>query len=288
MAGHKSDVTGVAWLWRRLGNKVAKSPLGPTLRKMSNDKRMMPSFVIVGAMKAGTTFLHRTLALHPQVRDPWRKEIHFFDQNYARGLDWYRAYFPHEEPGCITGEGTPSYMFHPTAAARIMETLPTAKVIAVLRDPTERAISHYRMALSRNAEPLSFQKAIAEEESRIASDREKLLQNPDYRASAYFQFSYRARGLYLPQVQALQRAIPAEQLMILDSRSLFKDSDRVLREVERFLGIDEWTPEKYEAGAVARVEGNIDEETVRGLREFFAPHNDALFEHLGWPGSWNK
>lgn len=286
MGGHKTDVTGAAWLWRRFGNKLAKSPLGPSLRRMSNSKRMMPSFVIVGAMKAGTTFLHRTLALHPQVRDPWRKEIHYFDHNYRRGLDWYKAYFPYQEAGCITGEGTPSYMFHPTAVGRIIEKFPKMKVIAVLREPTARAISHYRMALSRNSEPLSFKEAIAQETSRIAADRERILNDPDYAAPNYFQYSYRERGLYLPQVQAIKLVVPPDQLMIIEANALFKESDRVLSEVETFLGIDQWKPASYEAGAVARVEGNIDEETVAELRAFYKPHNEALFDYLGWSGGW--
>src|SRR5690349_5131156 len=95
----------------RLRFKVATSSVGETLRQRTNSKRLLPSYVIVGAQKAGTTFLQSILCQHPNVGEPLRKEPNYFSFNYTKGEDWYRANFPLEAPGLITGDATTNYMF---------------------------------------------------------------------------------------------------------------------------------------------------------------------------------
>ena len=82
-------------------------------RYLSADLRSMPDFVIVGAARSGTTSLYRWLGSHPDVAPAWKKEIHYFDEHYGRGMRWYRAHFPFRRRGRVTGEATPYLLFHP-------------------------------------------------------------------------------------------------------------------------------------------------------------------------------
>lgn len=110
----------------------------------------MLDFLGIGAQKAGTTWLHHMLEQHPGVRFPAGKEVHFWDANRARGLEWYRALFAGEAPGTKNGEITPAYSLLPaTVVAEIRELNPALRVIYLLRNPIERAWSSALMALQR-------------------------------------------------------------------------------------------------------------------------------------------
>ena len=112
----------------------------------------LPHFLIIGAQKAGTTSLASYLAAHPGVVPSKRKEVHFFDLNYEKGVDWYRSHFPIARGQglrrrmrgrrMLTGEASPYYIFHPLAASRAFDLLPAARVIVLLRNPVDRAYSH--------------------------------------------------------------------------------------------------------------------------------------------------
>ena len=106
---------------------------------------MLPSFLILGAQKAGTSSLYNYLRQHPSLRLPQKKEMHFFDLYYMRGLKWYARQFPAFVFNRTkkTGEATPYYLFHPAVAERVATALPNVKLIALLRDPTVRAFAHF-------------------------------------------------------------------------------------------------------------------------------------------------
>lgn len=266
--------------------KLKTSSIGESLRQRSNDRRMLPTYMIVGAQKAGTTFLHAILGQHPQVREPLRKEPNYFSFNYALGEDWYRANFPLAEPGAITGDATTNYMFHPAAPGRMAKLLPDAKIIMLLREPAGRALSHYQMNIALGDDDVSFAEAISSESDRLAGELEKMAADPKYPAWAYRRFSYRTRGLYLEQLQRLEAEYPRDQILVMDSAKLFKQTDEAVLEVERFLGLPEWKPSHYRAENVAKVKRDADEETRASLKAFFAEPNAALFEHLGWEARW--
>lgn len=135
-----------------------------------------PDFLIIGAAKSGTSFLHELLLGHPDVvfkRNPDvppanDKEIHFFDARaYDRlGIDWYKGRFPFGE-GVVTGEATPYYMFCPRVPERVHRVMPAVKLIAVLRNPVARAFSDYHHRRRDGLEPLSFEDVIRAESERI-------------------------------------------------------------------------------------------------------------------------
>src|SRR5436189_26280 len=124
--------------------------------------RPLPDFLILGAQKAGTTALYAYLRWHPQVTGPSFKEVSFFDRHYARGERWYRAHLPVRRRA-VVGEASPSYLFHPLAPERVARMLPEARLIALLRNPVDRAFSHYQHEVALGREQLSFEDALAGE-----------------------------------------------------------------------------------------------------------------------------
>lgn len=135
----------------------------------------LPSFLVIGAQRAGTTLLHEMLAAHPDIFVPTRrKEVHYFDRYYARGRKWYAGYFPTERAGqqyAAVGEVTPDYLAHPEVPARIHTTLPDCRLIAILRDPVARAFSWYQYSRRNRGEQRSFESFLADDDSAVEYGR---------------------------------------------------------------------------------------------------------------------
>ena len=148
----------------------------------------MPDFLIIGTQRGGTTSLYNYLLARPQIAAATRKEVHFFDNNFHRGIPWYRAHFPSLIQGdmaetirgqrFITGEASPYYLFHPHAPARAALVVPKAKLIVLLRNPVDRAYSHYCRMVKKGRETLSFEDALAQEEIRTRGEGQRLAADP--------------------------------------------------------------------------------------------------------------
>jgi hypothetical protein len=123
----------------------------------------LPDFIIIGAPRTGTTALFDCLGRHPDVVPAHKKELHFFDHKWDRGLDWYTSQFAHAPAAAVTGEATPRYMANRTAMERLVATVPEALLICVLRDPVERAHSHFYYRRARGLATGSFEAAIDRE-----------------------------------------------------------------------------------------------------------------------------
>ncbi|MDP9074291.1 MAG: sulfotransferase domain-containing protein [Actinomycetota bacterium] len=246
-----------------------------------------PAFVIVGAQKAGTTFLYQEITRHPDLGAALTKEIHFFDDHYRRGLRWYRGFFPNS-PGLLLGESSPGYLFHPHAVARIARDLPDVKLLVLLRDPARRAFSHYLHESRLGYEPAAtFDQALALEPSRLDGELEAMAADDGYVSYRYRHFSYRSRGLYLDQVKRCHDLVGQERVKVIRSEDLYRPGSTVQAEVFAYLGVRPWQPDApgrndMAADRTARMDPGIEAE----LREFYRPHNDALFAYLGWEGGW--
>lgn len=193
----------------------------------------LPSFFIVGAMRSGTTSLARYLGAHPEVYMAPAKEVHYFDRHYERGADWYREQFPGVDGHVQVGEATQTYLYDEQVPARMAHLVPDAKLIAILRDPVERAYSHYWHERSRGREPLGFPAALAAEPERIAAGGQER-----------FHYSYVDRGRYLPQLQRLCEHYSRESLLVLLFEHLRDRPTEAFADVCRFLGIrDDLVPE---------------------------------------------
>ena len=268
-----------------------KRKLG-TVRSSNLSMGALPDFVIIGGKKCGTTFLYHLLRRHPRITPAAKKEVHFFDMRFHKGIGWYRSQFPllerGQEPTPITGEASPYYLYHPHAARRASEVVPQAKLIALLRDPIDRAFSDYHDKTRQGREPLTFEEAIEAEESRLRGEKEKMLADETYVSHNYRAFSYLARGIYVDQLQEWHNFFEREQLLVLKSEDMFEDITGTLKKVLDFLRLPDLKID-VPPRAEDRNEGQyapMKPATRELLRGYFAPHNQRLYEHLGTDFGW--
>ncbi|HWJ64887.1 MAG TPA: sulfotransferase [Acidimicrobiales bacterium] len=204
------------------------------LRTRTGSMRPLPDFLVIGTQKGGTTSLHDYLAAHPQTAPSNVKEVHYFDRDVPTPLDWYRGHFPLRPGDRQVFETTPRYLFHPEAAERIHGVLPEAKLIALLRNPVERALSNYRMSSRGVREDLGMVEAFEAEEERTARPR-----TPEQADTDRDWFAYKARGRYAEQLARYFEHFDRDQVLVVRSEDLFEASATTCREVLRFLELDE-------------------------------------------------
>lgn len=189
----------------------------------------LPNFLIVGAMKSGTTSLANWLGAHPDAYMAPGKEVHFFDvdQNWALGIDWYREIFAGASGQTAVGEGTPRYMFLERAVDRMAQTLPEAKLIVCLRDPIGRAYSHWLHAYHRNArDRRSFEQAMRDE-----------MAGPEVFECESIDGGYLTRGQYARQLERLERHYPRDRIQVVFFEDLLRDPAASFDDVCRYLDI---------------------------------------------------
>jgi hypothetical protein len=265
------------------------------LRMLSARMRTLPDFVIIGGQRCGTTSLYNYLMEHPLVLPAFMKETHFFDTHYHRGINWYRAFFPlaihkkqSQQPGqqgFLTGESSPYYLFYPHAPSRLLQTIPQARLIALLRNPVERAYSHYHHEVNMGIEKLSFEDALQREEKELPAEAEKVWQDGNYRSFAYQNYSYLARGIYQEQLERWTKLFSRERLLVLKSEDLYDDPGGTLRKVAEFLDLPPWQLSTYKPYNLARY-APLDASTKERLMAYFEPHNQRLYEFLGVDLGW--
>jgi hypothetical protein len=263
---------------------------------VTSGRRLLPTFIIIGAQRSGTTSLYQYLAEHPAIAPAATKEVHFFDTRYGRGLSWYRGHFPTRataergrrrtgfEP--IAGEASPYYLFHPLAPERIAHDLPFAKFIVMLRDPVSRAVSQYQHERSLGAEDLSIEEAFAQEPARLAGEHERMLADHSYNSYSHQHHSYMSRGEYAEQLERWFAVFPRERFLIIETGRFFKDPETGFGDVQRFLGIPVQRRREFTAyNKSSRTP--LDDAVIERLRRHFVPHNRRLYELLGEDFGWD-
>jgi len=198
--------------------------------------RPLPDFLILGAQKSGTTALYAYLRRHPEITGPAWKEVSYFDRHYRRGPAWYRGNFPLRAHGAIVGEASPSYLFHPLAPGRAAALLPNASLIALVRDPADRALSHYHHQVALGREELPFEEALEREEERLAGELERMHDDPGYFSHAWWNHTYLARGRYADQLARWLDHFPRERLLVLSNEELAERPAETYARVLEFLG----------------------------------------------------
>jgi len=186
----------------------------------------LPTFLVVGAQKSGTTSLIHYLGAHPEVYAV-PDEIHFFDRNWDRGAGWYRQRFADAGVAAAVGESTPEYMYASSVPERIARTLTGPRFLAILRDPVDRAYSHYWHNRTRGHEPLSFTDAVAAEGDRLARGGE----------GAGARYGYVDRGRYHRQLRRLCEGLPHARLRVVILEELRDRRVPVIQDVYRYLGV---------------------------------------------------
>jgi hypothetical protein len=195
---------------------------------MTDDRRI--DFIVVGVQKAGTTALFDHLADDPAIGLSDVKEVHFFDDETR---DWarpdygaYHARFDWSGPA-IRGEATPIYAYWPGALERIAVYNPAIKLVLMLRDPVERAWSHWRMEHDRGVETEPFAWC-------VRRGRQRLFAAEPW--GHHREYSYVERGFYGDQVERLFALFPRQQVLLLQADDLRADPQGVLARLNRFLG----------------------------------------------------
>ncbi|PGZ96167.1 sulfotransferase [Bacillus pseudomycoides] len=253
-----------------------------------NSKEFVPGFLIIGAQKCGTTSLYNYLIQHPQIIPASCKEIHFFDIYFEKGLDWYRSQFPlllECNKKWITGEASPYYVFHPHAPKRIFQIMPKVKLIVLLRNPIDRAYSHYYHQVRMGTEPLSFKEAIEKEETRLKPEIMKMLEDENYHSLPYQYYSYLARGRYVEQLKTWMNLFPVEQFLILKSEDFYSNPEMVFHRVLDFLELPRYQLKQYtkdNPGNYLKMDLQLRNE----LFTYFKPYNRQLYEYLGVDFHW--
>lgn len=211
-------------------------------RQRRSTERALPTFLIIGTQKGGTTSLHGYLAEHPDVGSSLIKEVQYFSLNAQRPLEWYRAHFPERDRYQHIFESSPYYLFHPCCPRRVRLVLPSVKLIVLLRDPVDRAHSHHNHERALGFERLEFAAALEREQSRLAGEEGRLESEPTYRSFAHQHFSYVSRGMYAAQLKRWLHFFPRDQMLILPSEGLFTDPAQTLHQVQAWLGLSSHTP----------------------------------------------
>jgi len=257
-----------------------------TYGKATASIRPLPDFLVIGAQKAGTTALYAYLRDTPGITGPSWKEVSYFDRHYTRGEAWYRGNFPNTlRARGLVGEASPSYLFHPQAPGRVAALVPNARLIALVRNPVDRAFSHYQHEVALGREPLSFENALAAEEERLRDEEERMAADPAYFSRAWWNYTYAARGRYAEQLERWLRAFPAEQLLIVPSEDLLDEPERTHARVLEFLGVAPQPLESYPRVFERRYEPMRPETRAR-LAEQFAEPNRRLYALLGRELDW--
>lgn len=247
--------------------------------------RRKPDYLIIGAQKCGTTTLFNMLSLHPQVRNPRNKEMHFFDGRDIQTLGHYRAKFPLWSRK-ITGEATPVYVYYPGVADRVFEQFPQCRIIVLLRNPIDRAYSHYRMRFRRGKEVLSFEEAISAEGQRLTEAREQGKHSVVAHNAGLLAHSYLDRGLYAQQLEHWFERYGRHQIHVVCYERFAQQPKAEFDRVCDFLGLersDEVKPLHLNSGDYESMAAA----TRRELNAYFEAPNSRLFDLLGEDFGWN-
>lgn len=286
-------------------NTVGRDAVKQVLRtygELTASRRAGPSFVVIGAKRGGTTSLYRYLLEHPSIAPLFPGVLHmkrprYYDLHYSRGLRWYCSHFPLMVGGrsivrpwiqpLLAGEASPYYLFHPLAPERLARDFPDVRLIVMMRDPVERAYSHYKERRKHGAEPLAFEEALAAEPDRLRGEAERIIREPGYRSVEHEDHSYVAQGRYLDMLERWFAFFPRSHFHIAVSEEFYADPGRVVNDIWSFLGLP---PRELRS----RMRHNyipapgIPASTRQFLQSSFAEHNRELERLLGRTLPWTS
>lgn len=249
--------------------------------------RLLPDFIVIAAPKCGTTSLFRYLEKHPNMLSVFKKEIFYFTWHYEKGLNWYKAHFDFKmakNDHFITGEASPTYYQTPGAIDRIKAVVPNVKLIAIVRDPVERAYSDF--LFRKSIEPLSFEAALRTEAERIAPHVEQLYRDASYRSQELVR-AYLWSGLYSDHLTPWLNAFPREQFLILNSEALFEHPAETMKTVTDFLNIPPHYLDEYRA-YLAQEKAPMLPETREWLIDYYREPNAQFYDLAGRDFGWAR
>jgi len=265
MADSQNDRSISERAWSRYGRNIGH------LRRMAGKRvRATPDFFVVGTQRGGTTSLFNALSEHESVRPSTRKEIHYFDRFWHLGWKWYIAHFPEDETGrrWLTGEATADYLFASEAPTRAAATVPNARVIALLRNPVDRAYSAWKLMIRNGRESRAFEQAIIFSTGGLARR---------------MPLAYLARGRYAEQLDRWLGSYRSERLLVVFSEDLFAGG-KGLHELSEFLSIKdiESIPHSHASSG-----GDLGASLRGRLESYFDSSNEDLERIVGRTLPWS-
>lgn len=228
----------------------------------------LPDFIIIGASRSGTSSLFRSLLQHPDLSGPPsgnKKEVHFFDKKYDRGLQWYRAQFRGKKMNC---EATPNYLYDKKCPALIAKDLPDCKFIVMLRNPVDRAFSHYRNWKKKHGWT------------------EKTIKNPNHEVIN--------KGVYIIQLKRWHYYIPKERIMIIRSEDFYGNPEKIINDIYAWIGLRPienlksiyFDPKNQDANKPNKKNQVMPNNIRVWLRQYYRKYNNQLYEYLGRDMGW--
>ena len=256
----------------------------------------LPEFIVIGAMRCGTSQFYNFLTQHPSVRRAATKEVHYFDrpERFEKGPEWYRKCFPappHEDGHrSIAGEATPSYLENPLVPERVFEAVPGVRLIVLLRNPVDRAYSHYHLLARRGFAP-SFEEALKAEQMGLFEGEDDLSEEARlFRDSNRPPTKLLAKGMYVDQLTRWSQFFDEEQLLVLKSEDFYSSTMETLKTVQDFLDLPYQKLEPPDHSKTSRSVKYRYEPmklaTKRRLEEFYEPYNQKLYKYLGVDFRW--
>lgn len=271
----------IAWNLR-IGETRAKIKAPPFQDRFS--KTQAPDYLIIGSQKCATTSLYGYLTSHFQVIPAFKKEIEFFSWKWLNGIDWYLSHLPPKpeqfETKYITGEACPGYFDYSLAPDRVKGLFPNVKIIIILRDPVQRAISHYYHWRNVGLETREIEEAIQFQINKAC------LISPWDKPNHYI-----CRGIYSTFLSKWIQTFGREQILVLKTEKLSKNPLVEMNKVTEFLGIatfpQSWAQQnfnrRWNVGEYLDLSEDSEAPLVRLLRtvqEFYEPHNKELLKIL--------
>lgn len=241
-----------------------------------------PDFILVGESRCGSTSLYETLIQHPNICLPTpesnerrtyengsidlsQKELRFFDRHWGKGINWYMDRFPNL-PGTLAGDASATYLYAPNALERIKTTVPQTKILILLRNPIERARSHFYHALKIHGPKLisqDFDEYVKSELKKQALETHHIIR----------------RGIYIWSIKRCLNLFEHSQIKIIKSEDLFYKSSEVIIDVQHFLEIPE-VPLKLMHLRKSQ-STPFTPKTWEMLSEFYQPFNLELMKLIG-------
>lgn len=266
---------------------LVKDSLTGSWRLATQRARHLPTTVIVGAQKAGTTQLYAYMVKHPRCYGAAEKEVDYFSKHPKRPVAWYRSRFPWKRrvwwrQGHVL-EASPSYLPTPSALRKMHTVLPNARVIVILRDPVSRAFSHYQHKKTRHLEPRSFAEAVEEE---IRTNAFPAQWGVALRDGAKPMLGYVTRGYYALQLEMLNKMYRRNRILVIDSANLFADTAATCNRVFDYMGLEDFDVEPSKVYNRGYYQETIDPRVAERLREHYRPYDEMLTEFVGQPFGW--
>jgi len=267
-------------------------------RTVTNSNRLLPNFIIIGFQKCGTTTLFDNLIKSPNIGMSSKKEVHFFDFSYWRGISWYRAQFPlkitklnfeekNKEPYLVV-DASPLYIFHPQVPQRVKKVLPNAKLIVIMRNPVDMAYSHYQHYKRRNLEKMSFEEVIDDDERRFETIMKRFQNDEirDYNVKK-IAFPYISMAIYVKYIKNWLNVFPKNQFLFLQTEELNQNIEMEFRKIYDFIEIPSFNFKYVGKSNVGNYQP-MKSSTRERLLKFYKPFNQELENILETKFQWEK